>query len=142
MKTIDVTNLNKFNSDLKKMLKSEKEDARIILIKLSMDGLRTLQTITPKKTRRAAAGWNPNVDSPPSEWKPPVGQAGYALSLLTQVNKIRYNSVVNLSNNVEYIVPLDKGHSKQAQAIVAPTIARLEAILAMLKRVYDRRRRR
>lgn len=124
--------LNKFKSVPPDLLKD-------IIKKTAFDTFADLQEHTPEDTRRAKGGWNVTVDSPPSEWKPPAGEKRYPLQRFSGDGKIKFDSLVNLSNNVEYIIPLDEGHSKQRpEGIVNPVMARataqLQRLLAVLKK--------
>ena len=139
-KTFKVTGLDEFNKAVKKALKQNEDIQREILVKVSMDGHRELQRTTPFKEGRARAGWNNTVDKAPSEWKPPEGQKHYPLTPFKDVARIKAYTPVNLSNNVEYIIPLEKGHSKQNQNMVAKMISGLTAQLVALTRKESRRR--
>jgi hypothetical protein len=111
---LKITNLKEFNKELKAAMKNTTEGSRKVLVKVSNDAFGDLQDRTPKETSRAAAGWNVSVGKRPSEWKPSKGNKNYPLTPFGGENKIKYNSIVNISNNVEYIIPLDEGHSQQA----------------------------
>lgn len=101
-----------------------------VLKKVAFDTLRNLQKTTPRKTGRARAGWNTTVNAPPSEWKPPKGSKRYSLQPFKGADGITYHSVINFSNNVEYIIPLDEGTSVQAPAgILEPVLSRMTAYL-------------
>lgn len=80
-----------------------------VLAKVTIDTLRNLQKETPKKDGRARAGWHPNIGQTPSEWVAPEKDK----RLKKMDLKIRYDSIINLTNNVEYIIPLEEGHSRQ-----------------------------
>lgn len=129
---IDVKNIAEFNKALNKVMTVTEDGAVDVLKKVSFDTLRNLQKKTPRKTGRARAGWNIKIDQKPSEWKPPKGQKSYSDSDFEGESRIKFDSVINLSNNVEYIIPLDEGHSKQATAIVNPVISRMKAFLQYL----------
>lgn len=112
---IKITNLKEFNKELKIAMNDALEGSRKVLVKVSTDAFHDLQDRTPKETRRAAAGWNVSINKAPSEWKPAKGKKHYPLNSFRGENRIKYNSMINLSNNVEYIIPLDEGHSPQAE---------------------------
>lgn len=136
---LQVTNQKEFQRELDKFKKVPVELATDVMKKVSFDLFAELQNHTPEDTRRAKGGWNVTVDGPPSDWKPPKGMGSYQLQTMNQGGKIKFDSTVNLSNNVEYIIPLDEGHSKQRpDGIVKPAIARitlqLQRVLAALKR--------
>lgn len=139
--SISITNMAEFNAQLVKVMKkveSGLEDR--VLKKVVFDGHRNLQKRTPRKTGRARAGWNTTVDAAPSEWKPPEGAAHYANTPFRGGEMIKFNSIVNLSNNVEYIVPLDQGHSKQADNIVPYVFAQMTAHLNSVLAAENRKK--
>lgn len=127
-------NTKEFNRQIKKLQKKLPEASADILKKVTIDAYRELQKRTPKDTNRAAGGWNASIDLPPSEWKPPEGKKAYALKPLVGKSKIKYNSEINISNNVEYIIPLDKGHSK-IQAPMGITEVVLQKITNYMKQL-------
>jgi hypothetical protein len=142
--------IEKFNKQLKKMEKLAPEMHLDVLKKISFDGYTLLVEKTPKDTGRARAGWNVTVDGPPSEWKPPK-QVGKHLAGKEQeyqprpfegMEKIKFDSVINLTNNVEYIIPLDQGHSEiQApDGIIKPVITKLKNQLARVLAVLNKRK--
>jgi len=139
---IRVENLKEFNKDLKYILKriEEKDIADGVVSKLSFDALRSLQRRTPRKTGRARAGWHNNVDVSPTEWKPNKGQRSYAKKQFKDAEKIQFDSMVNIMNNIEYIIPLENGHSQQApRGMVAPTMAGLRVQAARLANVAGKK---
>lgn len=139
--SITIDNLAEFNTALKTIVKDNERRGAGIVGKVSFDAFGNLQRKTPRKTGRARAGWHNTVDRPVSEWKPPRGRDHYAGEQFKGGQAIKFNSTVNLTNNVEYIIPLDKGTSKQAaNGIVQPVFARLAAHLNKLINVENRRR--
>lgn len=137
---IDVAEANKALAKVMKNL--EQGIQKDVMVKVSMDTHRNLVKTTPRKTGRARAGWVPTVDSPPSERKPAEGSSSYAEPSFNVAGQIKFNSVVNLSNNVEYIVPLDEGHSvtQAPNGIVGPVMAALTAQLTVVANSQSRRR--
>ena len=135
-----ITNLGEFNAELKKVLRQNKDIRREIVTEVSIDGLRELQRTTPRDSGRARAGWNNTVNRDPSEWKPTKGQNFYPLTPFKDTNLITEDTPVNLSNNVEYIIPLDKGHSPQNKNMVAKAVAKLTAQLSALTSKEGRRK--
>lgn len=111
-----ITNQNKFQKEINKMIKLVPEMQVQILKKVSLDTFKDLQDSTPEDTARAKGGWNTTVDGRPSEWKPQLvkGKRGYRKQAFKGSRKIKAGSLINLSNNVEYIIPLDEGHSTQS----------------------------
>lgn len=130
----------KFNKQIKRiMLNVTNGMEKQVMVKIALDTNRNLQKRTPKKYGRARAGWNTTVDQSPSEWKPPEGMKNYSLTPFNGLEKIKYSSLINLSNNVEYIVPLDEGHSKKASNIVPYVLNRMSNHLALLVRKESKR---
>ena len=140
MASIKITNLKAFNAEMKLAMKQSLEKQANILVKVSMDGLNALQRTTPHKTGRARAGWNNTVDAPPSEWKPKIGKEYYPLTPFKDQQRIGPYSIINLSNNVEYIVPLDEGHSRQNKHMVNKMFGGLTAQLMKMTAKESRRR--
>lgn len=75
--------------------------------------------LVPKDTGRAARGFI--VSEEPTEWVPPPGDyEGEIQSMTTEnqhtLDKIPPMSRISVSNNIEYIVPLENGHSTKAPA--------------------------
>lgn len=139
--SFSITNFTEFERDLKRVMENvELGMEKNVLKKAAFDAHRNLQKRTPRKSGRARAGWNTTVDMPPSEWKPPLGWDHYGLTPFRDGAKIKYNSIINLSNNVEYIIPLDEGHSKQADNIVDFVFTRLSQQLAILASKESKRR--
>lgn len=139
---LEILNLAEFNAELKAAMKSVEGGARKVLVKTSTDGFSDLQEQTPKETRRAAGGWNVTVDSKPKEWKPEKGKKYYPLQPFTGEGRIKHDSIVNLSNNVEYIIPLDEAHSKQQapNGIIFPVFSKIQVNLKSLIRRENQRK--
>ena len=70
---------------------------------------------TPRDTGRARMGWN--IDELPSEWVPPAGefQTEEVIQAITRtIAELPMHSKITLSNNIEYLLVLEAGHSTQA----------------------------
>ncbi len=138
--SLEITNKSEFNTALQKILRDNENNAEKILKKVSFDGLRAFQRKTPKDTGRARAGWNTTVDERPSEWQPAKDKSHYPLTPFNGEGSITFTSLINISNNVEYILPLDHGHSKQAaQGIQNPVLSRMTVHLNKLISAESRR---
>jgi len=139
--SLEITNLPEFNKALGKIVKRNEQQGSAIITKVSMDTFRFLQRKTPKDTSRAASGWNNTIDAQPSEWKPVKGKKSYRLTQFAGRGKIKFNSMVNISNNVEYILPLEHGHSKiqSPTGMVNPVISGMTAYLNKLVSIESRR---
>jgi hypothetical protein len=134
-------NIKEFNKNIDKIMDNVEKGVRDgVMVKVCMDALRTLQGHTPFKTGRAKAGWNPQVDAAPSDWKPLPDKGYYQPMPFHNATKITYKSTVHLSNNVEYIVPLEKGHSKQRpKGIVGPSLNLINTQLAVVAKAESMR---
>ncbi len=104
-------------------------DAQIEYIKESVVAVviecvnRYAVALTPVDTGRARAGWFISGES--SEWKPetikrPKGSTGimpeyaqYIKNNVPDINRLSESDVIHVMNNVEYILALDAGWSKQ-----------------------------
>lgn len=130
---LEITNMDQFNKEVVRVMNLVEEGLQDnVLKKIALDTHRNLQKRTPRKSGRARAGWNTVVDGSPSEWKPPKGKKRYSTTAFNGLENIHFNSLINLSNNVEYIVPLNEGHSKQASNIVPYVLSKVGTHLASL----------
>lgn len=135
---IDTSELN--SSFAKVMANIEDGIKNDVMVKIAMDTHRNLQKATPHQTGRAKAGWNTTVDSAPSDWAPPAGKRSYAQTSFSGENSIAFDSEINISNNVEYIIPLEQGHSKQRpHGFINTVLSRLTAQLNSIIRTQNRR---
>ena len=107
-------NLKALNQAHKEFIKLSTDDIALSLEKTAFTLFQSLQIGTPKDTSRAVNGWIVKIDTPqPSGWKPPKGLSIYFENSFP-FGKINFDSMVWISNNVEYIIVLNKGHSQQA----------------------------
>lgn len=136
------TNEKEFERQLKAAMKLAPEMAIDTLKKTGFDVLADLQDTTPEDTTRAKGGWNNVVDTTPSEWAPPKGPGPFPLQPFKHSGKIKEGSIINISNNVEYIVYLDEDHiSNQApMGIMNPVLTRAKLKLNALIQTLNRRR--
>ena len=146
--------LFRFDRDLKAFGKALGIEVVTVQKKVSFDLFRRLVSRTPVDTGRARSGWNIAVDHPDRSVPAPIEhtdmQTGKAPS--PAAGEIRAAEVgtalaalkpgdyrpVWISNNLPYIVELEKGHSRQAPAgMVALSIAEteLELDVAMRKAI-------
>ena len=118
-------NLGAFTASLRRNGKKLTEDDLVLFHKkVSLDALGRVVEKTPVDTGRARANWQVGIDNAP-EGEVPIGTdpRGNGLAALTA---LRPNRVVYISNNVEYIVPLEEGSSNQApNGMVAVTLEEL-----------------
>lgn len=136
--SIEITNIREFQRELRRAMESVGNGAETVLKGISFEVFKGLQIRTPWETRRAAGGWNMSLNRP-SEWKPPEGGSYYSLQNIN-LNRITLRTEVNISNNVEYITPLDEGWSRRASTgIVNYVLARSGPVLAELIRRENER---
>jgi len=136
--TTGVTNIGEVNAAFKKFVTLYEGDIGKALRSVAIKAFSRLQINTPRDTGRAINGWNVTIDRRPSEWKPPANKSHY-VALTFPGMKINYNSFINISNNVEYRIPLEEGHSMQKptgfiQQSFRDTYANLAAEIALLDR--------
>lgn len=132
-------NLNELNKAYKKFIELSTKDIALTIEKVGFKFFQGFQIGTPRDTSRAINGWIVKVDtSTPTEWKPPKGLSSYS-PLTFPYGKIKFDSMVWISNNVEYIQVLDDGHSQQApygftNDAFRQTISYIEGQIAKLNR--------
>ncbi len=132
--------IEKFNKELKKALALNETKQTEIITKLSVLAFRKLVLNTARRTGRARSGWSVTTNGVPPTYKPVAGLVSYPPPRYTP-GRIGPWTVVILGNNVEYIIPLDEGHSKTKPAgMIQPTITALRAVLARLLARESRRR--
>jgi len=117
------TNIQEFNADLTRFSKTLTETQFIrILRKIGLQLLRAIVMRTPVDTGRARANWQVtiNTDSIESASDSTDKSGGSTISKGSSVLGVLRNMSINqiqsifISNNVEYIVDLENGHSGQA----------------------------
>lgn len=116
-----------FKADLKnfyrrvdQLKRSAQKSASRLTADLALELLILVVNRTPVDTGRARAGWRLTSD-PGSPWAPgPKGpypdQADLVSGEKARLDPDRDGLAVYLINNVEYIVPLEMGHSRRAPA--------------------------
>lgn len=105
-------NLKELENAHKKFLKLSTDDIRKSHERVGFKFFQQLQVGTPRDESRAINGWIVSLDTTsPTEWKPAKGLASYK-PLDFPLGKVQFNSMIWISNNVEYIQALDDGHSK------------------------------
>ena len=114
-----------FSLAIDKFVKKAPESVDLIIKKVCFDLYQNFVDRTPYDTGRARGGWAIGVNerrlAPEGRCVEPGTKAntstesmfGEAKSILA---KVKGDCVVYMVNNVEYIVPLEEGHSKQQPA--------------------------
>jgi hypothetical protein len=103
---------------------------------VGLEALRGVVLMTPVDTGRARGNWQQTTDSPATETVETTDKSGGpTIAEGTQViATIRPFSISWLTNNLDYISELEKGHSQQApHGMLAVTVNRLRAWLARQK---------
>jgi hypothetical protein len=103
---------------------------------VGLEALRGVVLMTPVKFGRARGNWQQTTDSPATSTVETTDKSGGStISAGTQViATIRPFSISWLTNNLDYISELEKGHSQQApHGMLAVTVNRLRAWLARQK---------
>lgn len=109
----------------------------IVVKKIGFDLHRRIVLKTPVDTGRARASWNISVNQPdrsvepeiPDDQKLSAGAAAKkALAKQQAIGKLGPTDEIWISNNLPYIVALERGHSRQAPAgMVAVSLAEVYA---------------
>lgn len=120
------------------------EDGLLAFLTQLADCYGRLVQRTPVDTGRARAGWH--IEGEPSEWKPAPGEyekakAEAAAVISQEVLKLEDLSkadVIYIMNNVEYILPLEAGWSRQSSGFWALFLSELSS---QLEKAAERSRR-
>lgn len=120
------------------------EDGLLAFLAQLADCYARLVQRTPVDTGRARAGWH--IEGEPSEWKPAPGEyekakAEAAAVISQEVLKLEDLSkadVIYIMNNVEYILPLEAGWSRQSSGFWALFLFELSS---QLEKAAERSRR-
>jgi hypothetical protein len=116
-----------FAQALNKLVDKFEDEAGSVTRKTLIDLTEKIKKDTPRDTGRAAAGWLLTSDKP-SEYVPPEGQ--YPLTTTNDPGPAG-NWTWWIANNVEYIEPLEEGHSQQAPAgMVANALNAFDRLLS------------
>ena len=110
--------LGSFSIDISKFVKKAPDKVNEMVRKIVFDIYRNVVMRTPVDTGRARANWQIDIDRMPTEILDKTAQSlQEAIRLSDAANiitsKIKNNSVIYIINNVEYIIPLEHGHSKE-----------------------------
>ena len=85
---------------------------------------------TPVDKGRARGNWFPEIDSYDTSTGEELGGDKSLQRVINKVASLEIGNTFTLSNNLNYIVPLEYGHSKQAPVgMVRKNLARFEFIL-------------
>ena len=105
---------------------------------IALTGLKRIVERTPVDTGRARGNWQVTLNSPTDRKTEQLDQSGAGtvgkgMAILRQLPNHGIGQVIWISNNVEYIVDLEEGHSPQAKAgvMVALTIHELSSMFGL-----------
>lgn len=116
--------IRRFDAGMKRFADTLKEEQLVVFYKrLSLEILRKVVFLTPVDTGRARGNWQLTISTPASgQVKQFKGRDPFAAGTAT-LEQMKNLNVVWISNNVPYIVALERGWSKQAPAgMVAVTL--------------------
>jgi hypothetical protein len=124
------TNAAEFRNDLEKAAKAIEADVEQVVRLTAAKIEQKVVQRTPVDTGRARASWNMSEESIDSSVKP---EGNYGAPPATPVGALSGKKVIYISNNLDYIVPLEYGHSGQApQGMAAIALAEVMAELKAL----------
>jgi len=143
--SITFTNVAKFEKTLSEFASRMNVNIDIVIKKVAFDIYRGVTEKTPVDTGYARASWNisPNtIDSSVENEKAHTihGEAGRAKAESVNNKKVQIaNSKGNpltwfITNNVKYIVELERGHSRQSSHMVRRTLNEVRFNLASILR--------
>ena len=120
------------------------EDGLLAFLAQLADCYGRLVQRTPVDTGRARAGWH--IEGEPSEWKPAPGEyekaKTEAAAIISQevikLEDLSKADVIYIMNNVEYILPLEAGWSRQSSGFWALFLSELSS---QLEKAAERSRR-
>jgi hypothetical protein len=114
------TNLNQFQKDIKKISEKTKTDQEKLVKKYAFEVFTEFVNRTPIDTGRAKANWFITLNTGTDEVYTGSGELGEQEATLVSLRRLKVADTrfipdkYVISNNLDYIVPLDEGWSKQA----------------------------
>jgi hypothetical protein len=113
-----------------------------VVEKLYLDLVGEGSPTTPIKTGRARTGWV--LDTQESEWVPPnmddnpKSHEEILSAVREAIDKLPVSATYFLSNNVPYILRLERGHSKQApHGFIAIALANMAQVLRTKEQEFN-----
>lgn len=106
-----------FAIDLKRFGQVTRKQAEVIFRKIALELDYAIVLATPVDTGRARGNWYPSIGAPSAsaDWESKDKSGTASIGKVTStVSSAKLGSVVWLTNNLPYILPLENGHSKQA----------------------------
>lgn len=106
------------------------DEAKRIIIEVLLEEFAQLQASTPVDTGRAQAGWLISGEGSSWEFCPAKGQASYHPQK-PELGSLMKSDLIFVINNVEYILYLEAGWSRQApQGFLGPFLANCKRRIA------------
>ena len=126
--------------------RAAREDALLAMLAEIWDCYARMIRRTPVDSGRARAGWH--IERRKDEWKPAPGQyadakedaAGIITREAGKLGGLTRADVIYIMNNVEYILALEAGWSRQSSGFVALFLSELKAQLEEAARRWERER--
>lgn len=127
-----VNNTKELNQAFEALSEATREGILDAMIAQLIDCYGRLVVRTPYKTGRARVAWH--IDGESNEWKPEPGdykdaQGQAARIIEKQVSKLQGLTdadIIYIMNNVEYILPLEVGWSRQNSGFIALFLSELK----------------
>lgn len=136
-----MANLAEFNGQIEAFMSEQEENLRQFVVKIGFEALKRVVQKTPVDTGRARGNWQVSVGQPIETVRDERDKrGGRTISEGFDVMDAQAQpyGVVYISNNVDYIGPLEDGSSKQApEGMVAVTVAEIEAAFPTVNVVPD-----
>ena len=132
------------NNAIREWMEAAHEDALLALLAQIMDCYGRLVQRTPVDTGRARAGWH--IEGQTDEWTPDAeayeeakGKAAGIIARETaKLGGLAGADVVYIMNNVEYILPLEAGWSRQSSGFIALFLTELRMQLESAAEAWRR----
>lgn len=113
------------NAAIREWMEAAHEDALLAMLAQVMDCYGRLVLRTPVDTGRARAGWH--IEGQTDEWTPEPGDYAeakeQAAAIITRetakLGGLAGADIIYIMNNVEYILPLEAGWSRQYSGFIA-----------------------
>jgi len=120
-----------FSIDLSRFKVKSEQQMKTVIQKITMEAFERVVLKTPVDTGRARANWSPSIGAPTAASYPErMDKSGGVSIAAAQRAAFDWNCIgsIFLCNNVNYILPLEYGSSRQAPAgMVRVTLGEISA---------------
>lgn len=138
------TNERELDRAIKEWAEAAHEDALLLMLQQLAECYGRMVQRTPVDTGRARAGWH--IEGETDEWKPAQGKyesaKNEAASIIAeQTEKLQGLAdadIIYVMNNVEYILPLEAGWSRQSSGFVSLFLVELRMQLERAAEKWSR----